>query len=395
MTVSQTLSAPPRSAAPYLAFAGLGTFWGIWGATLPLLRERAGVTDGEFGIALLFVGAGALPAMLATGRLIDALGLRVAGVLLAALGLSGVLVAGAAANFAALCAAIFLVGASSGATDVAINALAATVERRTGRPVVSRSHGAFSLTVAVVSLGAGGLGSVTGNLFVNFTAGAVITVVLARTVYAWAGARPAPSPAPHGAGRTGRGPLAVRTVPLLAVGVIGALAFASENAYQSWGAVLFTDEYLAPPALAALAPAAFAALAALTRFLAAGPAQARPVAAVVLGAVSATAGGVVVMVASSLWTALLGIAAAAVGTAVIFPTLVSYGLRSVADRSRGRATSAITSVAYLGFLVSPAYFGLLADASGVRQAFLGVAALTAVLVALVPVLPALRRRNLL
>ncbi|MFC7328909.1 MFS transporter [Marinactinospora rubrisoli] len=378
---------------PYLAFAGLGVFWGIWGATLPLLRSQAGVTDGEFGTALLFVGAGALPAMLVSGRLIDVLGLRVAGAMLAILGLSGVVVAGAAADFATLCAAIFLVGAASGATDVAINALAATVERNTGRPVVSRSHAAFSLTVAAVSLGAGGLGTLTENLFVNFTAGAVASLVLAYTVHAWAGGRPAPSESPKESAAPG--PLALSVVPLLAVGVIGALAFASENAYQSWGAVLLTDEYLAIPAVASLAPAAFAALAALTRFLAAETARTRPMTTVVLGAVLATVGGVVVVAAPSLWTAMLGIAAAAVGTAVLFPTLVSYGLRSVPERSRGRATSAITSVAYLGFLLSPAYVGFLADASSVREAFLGVAALTTALVALVPVLPTLRRRNLL
>ena len=46
------------------AFAAFGAFWGVWGASIPRVQEQAGVTAGQLGWALLFVGGGALPAML-------------------------------------------------------------------------------------------------------------------------------------------------------------------------------------------------------------------------------------------------------------------------------------------------------------------------------------------
>jgi MFS family permease len=378
--------------APFLGFAGFGAFWGVWGGTLPLLRAQAGVSDAEFGVALLFVAAGALPAMLLTGRLVDALGLRVAGVLLALLGVAGVVACLMSAGYAALCVGILLVGASSGAADVAINTLAATVEKRTKRPVVARAHAAFSATVAVSSLGAGSLAGLAHSLLVNFAAGAVVTVALGVAVVV--STRSAPARGAVAAGsqdapkRAGRVPW---WTALLVIGVIGALAFAAENAYQSWCAVLLVDAFTAAPPLAAVAPAAFATTAALSRFAAAAITVRHPIATLAVATVIATMGGVLTAFAPTLPLALAGIVVAAAGTSMLFPTLLSYGLRPVPDGSRGRATSVISTIAYLGFLAGPAYFGLLADAAGVQKAFLGIAALTAVLLATIPALSALKR----
>jgi len=57
---------PRRNA--YAGFAVFGAFWGVWGASLPAIRDQAAVTDGQLGTALLFIGAGALPAMLLADR---------------------------------------------------------------------------------------------------------------------------------------------------------------------------------------------------------------------------------------------------------------------------------------------------------------------------------------
>ncbi|MFG1694472.1 MFS transporter [Nonomuraea sp. NPDC049309] len=392
------------STSPFLAFAGFGVFWGVWGACLPLLRAQAGVSDARFGVALLLVGAGALPAMLLTGRLVDAAGLRVAGVLLALLGVSGVVLCAISTGYAGLCAGILAVGAASGASDVAINTLAATVEKRRGRPVVARSHAAFSGAVAASSLAAGALAAATGSLLAAFTAAAVPVAAVAATVVTAtrpaavraadevpckdSGVRQDTDPDVRSDAGAGRSP---GWSALAVIGGIGALAFAAENAFQSWAAVLLTDTFAASPAVAAVAPAAFAATAALAR-LAGGPVMLhRPIAALVTSGVIATAGGVLTATAPSLPLALVGVVAAALGTATLFPTLLSYGLRSVPDAFRGRATSAVSTVAYLGFLAGPAYFGMLADAGGVQRAFLGVAALTGLLLATLPVLPRLGR----
>lgn len=58
---------PSLPLAPYLGFAVFGAFWGAWGAAIPAVRNQANINDGQLGTALLFVGVGALPAMLLAG----------------------------------------------------------------------------------------------------------------------------------------------------------------------------------------------------------------------------------------------------------------------------------------------------------------------------------------
>ena len=139
----------PRNlvASAYVAFAAVGSFWGVWGASVPRVQDQAGVDDGELGLALLFVGAGALPAMLLVGRALDRWGLRVAAGIIALLGLAGAGLSLAARDLIALSAGLAVAGAASGAADVAMNAVAGRAETLARRPVITRAHGTFSAMV--------------------------------------------------------------------------------------------------------------------------------------------------------------------------------------------------------------------------------------------------------
>ncbi len=440
-----------------MGFAAFGAFWGVWGASVPAIRAQVELGDGQLGTALLFVGAGALPAMLVTGRAVDRWGLRVAALLLVTLGAVGTLVAVAGRGFWSLSAGLALLGASSGAADVAINSAAASAERASGRPVITRAHGTFSAMVVAGSLSAGlllgGLGApvvVPFLLVAGVAAGAALSVVAdwraastaeaaasdavkaastaktdgsdtAKTASGAASAgqdaeRRATSvteaivpdatgaaPVTEGTvpdatrgisvsegtvpgagavrGGEGRG-YAVRLFPLLVVGGLGALAFAVENAHQSWGAVYLADVADAGPALAAAGPAVFAAVVALTRFAAGAIGSRHAATVLVSGAVTAAAGTALVSVATAVPVVLLGLALAAAGTAVLFPMLMGVVAAHVGEAARGRATSVVTTVAYLGFLAGPVYVGRWAEATGLPGAMVAVAALAVTLAVL-------------
>jgi MFS family permease len=72
---------------------------------------------------------------------------------------------------------------------------------------------------------------------------------------------------------------------------------------------------------------------------------------------------------------LVGLALAAAGTGVLFPTLLSALSSRVPDDVRGTATSIVSTTAYLGFLAGPVYVGRFAEAAGLPTAMLAVAAL--------------------
>lgn len=191
---------------------------------------------------------------------------------------------------------------------------------------------------------------------------------------------PQPGSSPAG---PGRGALR-QALPFVAVGLVGALGFAAENAHQSWSAVFLADEFGASTGLTATAPATFAVFAALTRF-AAGVLTRIPAGVLLVGgAVVALAGTLLVGVAPAVPVALAGLALAAIGTSVLFPTLLSQATRDVPADRRGRATSAVATTSYLGFVLGPVYVGVLADALGLRGAMVGVAALVAAFALLAP-----------
>jgi MFS family permease len=168
--------------------------------------------------------------------------------------------------------------------------------------------------------------------------------------------------------------------------VLGALAFASENAHQSWSAVFAHDELQSGAGLSAVAPAVFAGTVAITRFSIGGLKAAYAQTVLLAGALAAAVGAAIIAAAPTLFIAGLGLAAAAAGTAVLFPTLLGIVSRNVDEYHRGRATSVVTTVSYLGFILSPAYVGLWADAVGLRGAMLAVAALAVGLFVLTPAL---------
>ncbi len=367
----------------FVAFAAFGGFWGVWGASVPRVQDQAGIGDGELGFALLFVGAGALPAMLSMGRALDRWGLKAGAMALGALGIIGALLSLTAENLPALCVGLALVGASSGATDVSMNAVAGRAEKVAGRPVITRAHGVFSSLVVLSSLATGLASGASLPLAVPFIAVAALSLLACAAMLR---SLPSHEPAAEDGDHAEAAPARAQFVPLILIGVLGALAFATENAHQSWSGVFAHDELHSGTGLAAVAPAVFAGTVALTRFFAGGLKAAHAQAVLIGGALAAMAGTAVIAVAPSLPVAALGLALAGAGTSVLFPTLIGIVSRSVEESRRGRATSIVTTVSYLGFLLGPVYVGLWADAEGLRAAMISVAALAAVLLALTPVL---------
>jgi MFS family permease len=375
--------ASPASA--YIGFASFGIFWGVWGASIPAVRDQAAATDGQLGIALLLVAAGALPAMLLTGRALDRRGTIVATAVLCAFGLSAACVAFGARGVVSLCACLAALGFTSGATDVVLNSLAASAERATGRPVIAQSHAAFSAAVVAGSLGVGGARALGLPAAVPFVF-ALLTCLAAAMVIAVAGrqrdtARPASgrdaavSGADPGPASTRR----LRLGPLIAVGALGALAFAVENAHQSWSAVYLHDVVTAGGAGAALGPAVFAAMVAATRFASSLLRTASRRLLMLAGAGLAASGTLLLAISTGLAPALLGLALGGIGTAVLFPSLMSLVAEHVPEWARGTATSIVTTVAYLGFLGGPVYVGWWASSVSLPAAMFAVAGLAGVL----------------
>jgi hypothetical protein len=355
-------------------FAAFGAFWGAWGAVLPAVQSHARVDDGQLGIALLCIGAGALVSMRSAGTLVDRWGATALPATLVAFGAAAAL-PGLATSTASLCAVLLVLGATSGAVDVAINAEGTRTEAANGQPVLSLAHGTFSACVVVGSLATGALRAADAGA--ELVLGLVGVAVIAVAIALWR------VPAPGGAIVPAR--MALRHVPrmLVVLGALCALAFFVENAWQSWGAVHLESDLDASPALGALAPALFAGAAAASRMgghILVG--RFDEILIMRAGATAGAAGTLLAALAPSAALALVGIVIAGAGISICAPIRFSIAGRSADEAVRGAAVSIVTTIAYLGFLVGPAAVGLMADATTLRAslaAVAGVAVLLAVL----------------
>jgi MFS family permease len=370
-------------------FMAFGLFWGAWGAALPAVQVSSGSTDGELGMALLMIGFGALLSMRLAGGLVDRFGARVLPMVMAVFAAVGVLPAFAGSPVS-LGVALFVLGAASGATDVAINAAGVRAEIRSQRPVMNFAHAWFSVCVVVASLStaalrAAGAGPRLVLVAVSILVAAITVVALApgalrfRDQSGEGDILTIPELRTRRPGRTTWRP----ATPLIVFGCLGALAYFVENAWQSWGAVHMETTLHASAGLSSTAPAVFASAAAAGRF--AGNAltsRCDPVRLLGVGALIAGAGTAVAAAAGTPWIGLVGIAVAGLGTSVCAPTVISLAGSWAGPDRRGAAVSTVTTIAYVGFLVGPAAVGLASSITSLSSALAGVAAVAALLAAL-------------
>jgi MFS family permease len=375
----------PRTRA-LIGFAALGLFWGSFGAALPAVQRRAESSDAELGAALVVLAFGALVSMRAAGVLMDRFGPVLTPISVAAFAVTGLL-PGFAGSPLELSAALLVLGATSGAMDVAINADAVHEELGSGRPLLNLAHAFFSAGVVVSSVATGLLRWGGAEPPAIFALAAV--VVLGSALAMRIGPEPwTPQPGEH--------PRFFERVPgwLLLIGGLGALAFWIENAWQSWGAVHLERTLDAAPAASALGPALFAAAMTVGRLSVhrlARPGTERTV--LVAGATLAGVGSTIAAVAPSVPVALAGIVVAGAGCSVCAPTIVSIAGRAAAPRERATIVGSVTTIMYLGFLVGPAVVGGLAELTTLRISLSSVAALAFVLTLLFAVVRFPRRER--
>jgi len=365
----------------FACFVALGLFWGTWAALLPSLQEQTGSSDAELGVALLAVAAGALPAMLASGRILDRLGDRALAPGTALFGATAVL-PGLAHSPLALGAAAVAIGAASGTLDVAMNAVVAADEVRTGRRLMHAAHGVFSIGVVVAGASVGLARSAGADPLpvLAVIAGVLIafSVALARPATEQPVRRGIDREPPPVAGRR-----LILTAPLLVLGGLCALAYLIEGALESWSAIHLEHTLGAGPEIGGLGPATFAAASALGRLGAHGIAG-RMADRLLLSSTAGVCavGTAVAAFAPSPLIALLGVFLAGAGGSVAAPTIFSVTGRIVAPHEWGRAMASVTTIAYLGFLLGPPMVGGIAGAATLRWGLAAVSAVALLLAAL-------------
>ncbi|MGB3546914.1 MAG: MFS transporter [Saprospiraceae bacterium] len=336
-----------------------------WVARLPRVQEVYNLTHGQLSLVLLALSLGALAAMPLTGVVIVRTGSRrltAAAVLTYCILTPGLFLV---PTYYAMLPLGFLIGMSTGALDIAMNAQAILIEEGMKKPIMSSFHASFS----------GGmlLGAATGAGFI--LAGLdllphLFTVCLVCLLAALWCVRhliedrvTATLPGPGEAAAPRRYPFKSE---LIFLGIIAFCCMLGEGAMADWSTnflekTVGTTRYWAPAGLVA-----FSAAMMLGRLLGDGL-RAR------LGARLLVRGGALVsligitLVLWPLWlsASVFGFLLVGLGLANIIPIAYSVAGR-LPGLPGGVGISMVSSIGYAGLLLGPPIIGFVADDFGLR-----------------------------
>ena len=382
---SSGAAAQAARAATTLVFFVAGAGFANWVVRIPTLKAQLGLSERDLGLALLGVAAGAMTLLPLTPFLLGRYGSRrLIGGSVAAYALCLALPA-LSSNLLGLFAALLLLGAATGTLDVAMNAQASLIERRLARPVMSSFHAAFSV---------GGLsGAVLGGVMVSFTAAWLHLLAVALGT-ACLGALalphllttapgeqpPSPTPLPSRRGVVSR--------PLLLLGVLCFCAVFTEGSVNDWSAVYLQQLAASSGGQVALGFALFSLSMAFGRLVGDGLSARLGAARLLrLGALLATLGFLICVLATSPLVGALGFLLVGLGNAAMFPLIVSAAGR-LPSLPAGAGVAFVSVFGYSGFLVGPPMIGLTAHHTSLRFGFLLAAAITLLISALASALSA-------
>jgi len=344
-----------------------------WLVRIPAVKAKLGLSDAALGIALLGVAVGALLAMPRAGHLVARYGSRPVTRVGAALFGATFLLPPLAPNPFVLVLALIVLGAGHGTLDVAMNAQAATVERRYGRPIMSSFHALWSAG----GLAGSAIGGFVAHHHVGLAAHLITTALVAGTLAFAVTGRMLPSSADAESGDAA--PARPRGI-LLTLGIMAFCVLLGEGAMADWSALYLRDVTGAAAGLAAAGYAAFSLAMATGRF--AGDALTLRFGATPLvrgGGLLAASGLAIALVSSSPWAAIVGFGAVGAGFSVSFPLMLAKA-GSLPGTTPGTAIATVSVFGYAGFLAGPPLIGFVSQATNLRGGLL-VVVLTSLTVA--------------
>ncbi|MBR8400057.1 MFS transporter [Burkholderia cenocepacia] len=347
-------------------FYSFGFILSAWAPLAPLAKSRIGLSDGDFGLALLWFGVGSLVAMPVGSAAVARVGCR--RIILLAGPITCACLFGLASTVRAdiLSVCLFLFGFGIGATESAMNLQAAVVQRMHDEPLMSGFHAWCSIGTIAGSAG------VSTLLSVQISPVEAIACVFAVMVALWCVV------GRHFIARTGTAQthrFARPTLYIVWIGMLCFVAFLAEGAVLDWSGVFLVTEKAFPQSSAGYGYAAFALAMTIARLTGDRLARVSGARSILVAGSVGTAAALVALVFARHWMILIALfAAVGFGLANIVPLFFLH----VSRQSRMRVELAMPIVAtlgYAGMLAGPAVLGAIGELAGLSVSLLTIAAM--------------------
>ena len=372
--------------AIFIIFMLPGMAMATWVSRLPAVRDTLDIRIDQVGVLILAMAMGSIVGLVFSSHIIARLGARTT-ILVGLIVLStGLAVTGIGATvgpvFAVTWAGLFILGFSSGITDVAMNVSGAANERTLRKAIMPIFHAFFSFGT-MLGAGLGALAELAGiPIAIHFGALAVfvviVTLLVIRYLQSEHGVEEGVEPvADDDHSKTWRGRLAIwRDQRTILIGLLVLAAAFAEGSANDWLALAMVDGHGVENATGALVFGIF--VTAMTAGRLGGVVLLNRFGRVPVLRASfllASAGLLVIIFIPNPIVATIGAIAWGLGSALGFP----IGMSAAADDARTAAArvSAVASIGYFAVLVGPPVIGVLVEQVGLLGALLIVLVLCA------------------
>lgn len=351
----------------YIAFFLFAMSTGSLFSRLPDLQTQLSVNKAELGMTLIGMAIGSLISLTFSSPLIVRLGSRVtlAITLLGVMLLLSLIPLLPSAPFVFV--TLFAIGLLAGALEICLNVEIGRIEAQAGFGIMNRAHGCWSLGFFVTAVTASLVrqAGIPMQTHMHVLLG-MMFVIGAITI---AGMKNAPHLVQ--AGSTDKQPhFALPTLSLLPLCIIGTSAFLIEGAGIDWSTIYMEEAFDVSPFISGSGLTLFAFFMALAR-LTVDPVVdrygARLVGRVLLSV--AALGIAMAWLAPHPYLALLGFALMGAGCSAVYPMAVSAAAQRT-DRPAVINVAAIAQMAFVVFFLGPPLLGFVAEAFGIRNAYL-------------------------
>src|SRR5690606_18432026 len=350
----------PRYFGPSWVFASINILFGTWAIYIPTVKDKLGIDKADLGVAIFFLALGVFVIFPMAARIIDWLGVGKAtwyGVLFSCV---AALLPLLAPNYYSLMGALFLLGASNGITDIAMNTLVTEIEKEDKQNFMSASHGFFSLGGVLAGLGSFLILAIDNPALHMLYAVVLVFVVNLIFLKHYKHIVSAPVEKQSFSLKLFK--------PLFILGILSFMVMGGEGAIVDWSGLYLQEVSMAPETLIGTGFLGFSVMMTLGRFLGDSiSARIGPIKIVALGAAISVIGYLFVLTAQT-YISIMGFAFVGLGFSVIIPELFRIG-GTVKGIESAKGVSFIAGTGYSGFLVGPVLLGFIAEQFSLKHTF--------------------------
>ncbi len=350
-----------RYFAPALVFATINVIYGTWAIYIPRIKTSLGVDDGQLGWAIFFMACGTLSMILFAPKIIGRFGVGKTTAYGVFLFLFSFLIPFSASSYFWLCVGLYVAGAFSGLTDVAMNALVSEIEKKDSVHIMSANHGFFSMG-GVFGAGIGGMFLPSELVPIHHLMVVILVLFILNLLFV---------KNYHQIVFIKDNNIAFKLEnfkPLLLLAIIAFFIMASEGAIVDWSALYLKNISGAKISWIGLGFTVFSAAMALGRFLGDGISHRFGSKLLILTGLTLSIIGFVFVLLVQPIIAIIGFGLVGFGLSVIIPELFRLGSKTLHIDS-SVSISFISGVGFFGFLVGPVLLGFMAEVSSLKLSF--------------------------